>query len=468
MADNGTFYWPSVASSGVTTVNGISGAVVLVAGTGISVTPAGQNITIASTSSGDVTIGAFGSTPNANGLSISGSQVLNLQPADATHPGGLSSTDWNTFNNKQAALTLTNLTDVGTDGITIGNGTGAVIGASPVTISQHVADSTHNGYLSSTDWSTFNSKGSGSVTSVAMTVPAFLSIAGSPVTGTGTLAVSLSGTALPVANGGTGQVTAAAAFNALSPITTTGDMIYSPSGATSQRLAIGSTGNVLTVAGGVPAWAPPATAGTVTSVAMTVPSFLSIGGSPITSSGTLAVSLSGTALPVANGGTGRTSSVYYNGYYPGSASNYWTLTSSTYADFTVVGSIPTISIAQGAGLTVTNAASSLPGIAFTPAVTGVIEITALISLTPGTIGTAVVWDTQLYEGNTATVIDQFGVNTANNLVSNAEQIIVSGFFAVTASTAYSFRIRAKTSASTLYIGAATNDSCLAFKVRYVA
>jgi hypothetical protein len=46
----------------------------------------------------------------------------------------------------------------------------------------------------------------------------------------------------------------------------------------------------------------------VTSVAMTVPAFLSIGGSPITSSGTLAVTLSGTALPVANGGTGATTS----------------------------------------------------------------------------------------------------------------------------------------------------------------
>lgn len=49
------------------------------------------------------------------------------------------------------------------------------------------------------------------------------------------------------------------------------------------------------------------TTGTVSSVAMTVPSFLSVSGSPITSSGTLAVSLSGTPLPVANGGTGITS-----------------------------------------------------------------------------------------------------------------------------------------------------------------
>ena len=42
------------------------------------------------------------------------------------------------------------------------------------------------------------------------------------------------------------------------PMTTTGDTIYSSSGSTPARLAIGSTGNVLTVAGGVPTWAAPA------------------------------------------------------------------------------------------------------------------------------------------------------------------------------------------------------------------
>jgi hypothetical protein len=47
--------------------------------------------------------------------------------------------------------------------------------------------------------------------------------------------------------------------------------------------------------------------GTVSSVAATVPSFLSISGSPITTSGTLAISLSGTALPTTSGGTGLTS-----------------------------------------------------------------------------------------------------------------------------------------------------------------
>jgi hypothetical protein len=49
-----------------------------------------------------------------------------------------------------------------------------------------------------------------------------------------------------------------------------------------------------------------ATSGTVTSVAASVPSIFSIAGSPITTSGTLAMTYSGTALPVANGGTGAT------------------------------------------------------------------------------------------------------------------------------------------------------------------
>jgi hypothetical protein len=44
------------------------------------------------------------------------------------------------------------------------------------------------------------------------------------------------------------------------PMTTTGDTIYSSSGSTPARLGIGSTGQVLTVASGVPSWATPATA----------------------------------------------------------------------------------------------------------------------------------------------------------------------------------------------------------------
>ena len=60
-------------------------------------------------------------------------------------------------------------------------------------------------------------------------------------------------------------------FNGL---TTTGDTIYSSSGTTQSRLGIGSTGQVLTVASGVPSWATPASGSTIsyTSLSSATPS----------------------------------------------------------------------------------------------------------------------------------------------------------------------------------------------------
>jgi hypothetical protein len=52
----------------------------------------------------------------------------------------------------------------------------------------------------------------------------------------------------------------------VNPMTTTGDTIYSSSGSTPARLGIGSTGQVLTVAGGIPSWAAPAGAGALTKI----------------------------------------------------------------------------------------------------------------------------------------------------------------------------------------------------------
>jgi len=66
---------------------------------------------------------------------------------------------------------------------------------------------------------------------------------------------------LPIAAGGTGGTTAVTAFNALNPMTTTGDMIYEASATTAARLPIGTAGQVLTVAGGIPSWATPTSAG---------------------------------------------------------------------------------------------------------------------------------------------------------------------------------------------------------------
>jgi len=67
------------------------------------------------------------------------------------------------------------------------------------------------------------------------------------------------------------------------PMTTTGDTIYSSSGSTPARLGIGSTGNVLTVAGGVPTWAAPAGSGANWSL-------LNAGGTALTGAQTVTVS----------------------------------------------------------------------------------------------------------------------------------------------------------------------------------
>jgi hypothetical protein len=50
-------------------------------------------------------------------------------------------------------------------------------------------------------------------------------------------------------------------------LTTTGDTYYASAAATPARLGIGSTGNVLTVAGGVPVWSAPAGGGGMTVIA---------------------------------------------------------------------------------------------------------------------------------------------------------------------------------------------------------
>jgi hypothetical protein len=61
---------------------------------------------------------------------------------------------------------------------------------------------------------------------------------------------------LPIASGGTGQTTASAAFNALSPITSTGDLILGTGTNTAGRIGIGANGYVLTSNGTTASWSP--------------------------------------------------------------------------------------------------------------------------------------------------------------------------------------------------------------------
>jgi hypothetical protein len=107
---------------------------------------------------------------------------------------------------------------------------------------------------------------------------------------------------LAIGNGGTGATTATTAFDALNPMTTLGDMIYEGAGPSAIRLPIGSTSQILTVVGGIPAWATPAGGG------VTTISFGSTGLTPSTATSG-AVTVAGT-LAIANGGTGSTSTTY--------------------------------------------------------------------------------------------------------------------------------------------------------------
>ena len=136
-----------------------------------------------------------------------------------------------------------------------------------------------------TAWGTsYSTTGSGTVVALA-TSPTFVTpILGTPTSGTltnttGFPAANLAGTALPsaivtssltavgtiatgvwngttiaIANGGTGQTTASAGFNALSPITTTGDLIIGNGTNSATRLAIGANTYVLTSNGTTASW----------------------------------------------------------------------------------------------------------------------------------------------------------------------------------------------------------------------
>lgn len=110
-------------------------------------------------------------------------------------------------------------------------GTNFTISASSNTITFAIpnSSSTARGLLTNTDWNTFNGKES------VLTFNAPLSRTAN--------AVSLT-TPLGISNGGTGQITANAGFNALAPTTTAGDLIVH-NGTVNTRLAIGTTAQCL-------------------------------------------------------------------------------------------------------------------------------------------------------------------------------------------------------------------------------
>jgi len=89
--------------------------------------------------------------------------------------------------------------------------------------------------------------GSGTVTSVGLTAPSIFTVSNSPVTTSGTLDLAYSGTALPIANGGTAETTATGAFNRLSGYTVNSSASVSLSAASAynQFFIGGSSGATL-------------------------------------------------------------------------------------------------------------------------------------------------------------------------------------------------------------------------------
>jgi len=263
--------------------------------------------------------GTWGTTTNANlgtaiEQAITGSVDITFASADVT----LTLTDTNAAQNARA-LRL-NLT--GTSG-------GARNLIVPAIAKQYIVN---NGLADAV--TVKNSAGTGTIVPAGRTMIVFNNA--TSVVDVTTYASSLTlGSALPIGSGGTGQTSASAAFNAISPITTTGDLIIGNGSNSATRLGIGANGTILTSDGTTATWVAAGPTGVTSFSAGTT------GFTPSTGT-TGAVTLAGT-LAVANGGTGQTS--YTNGQLLIGNSTGNTLTKAN--------------LTAGSGISITNGAGSI-------------------------------------------------------------------------------------------------------------
>jgi hypothetical protein len=188
--DWNTFNGKAPATSGTSILygNGTGGFNNVTIGTGVSFAAG----TLSATGSGGTVTSVTGTTPIAS--SGGTTPAISISQSSTSTDGYLSSTDWNTFNGKQPAGTY----------VTSVTGTAPVVssgGATPA-ISMAAASTSTNGYLTSTDWNTFNNKQPAGTYVTAVSVVSANGLAGTSSGGaTPALTLSTSITGLLKGNG---------------------------------------------------------------------------------------------------------------------------------------------------------------------------------------------------------------------------------------------------------------------------
>lgn len=230
-------------------------------------------------------------------------------------------------------------------------------------------------------------------------------------------------TDLAVADGGTGASTAAGARAALLPSFS------------------GNAGKVLTVnAGATDVEFTTASAGTVTSVNMTVPTGLTVSGNPVTSSGTLAVTYSaGYAIPTTTKQSNWDDSYTFTSAFPsqtGQSGKYLTTNGSTLS-FATVDALPSQTGNSGKYLTTDGSTASWATVNVTPALDDLTDVT-ITSASNGQVlkynGTAWVNDTVASGNTTATglwenaneITSNYTITTNYNAMSAGPVTVASG------------------------------------------
>jgi hypothetical protein len=230
-----------------------------------------------------------------------------------------------------------------------------------------------------------------------------------PSWGQVSLTTAVTGT-LPIANGGTGQTTASAAFNALSPITTTGDLIVGNGTNSATRLAIGSNGYVLTSNGTTATWA--ASTGGVTSFQT------SLSGLTPSTATTGAVTLAGT-LGATSGGTGQSTYTTGDILYASATNTLSKLTagSNGYV-LTLAAGVPTWAASTGG---VTSFSAGTTGFTPSTATTGAITLSGTLAVANG--GTGV---TASSGANSVALRDSNANLTVNSLFEGFTNVAAAG------------------------------------------